>query len=176
MASAPDRPPLRRSAILASVAAVVLAVVGIALVIWGWPMTSPTHVAAVRWAMVPITLSVLAPVTQMAAVRQVWRRGVAWLYATLAVAFLAGFVWMVVSIASGGDSLLPAALAWTGLGIAFVHLAGIAVAQEVRTVRWEQEQLDTDDGLSDEPAVPVEVLRGEDAPDDHRTETDQERP
>lgn len=130
-------PPLRRNAMVAAGLALVLVVIGMWMVVAGWPMETPGQLALMDLAQLPMSAAVLVAIVQMTVERRLWRREprvrFAAVFAPGAVLFLVGLVMLVVAFALPARDLVGPAqlLIWSGLGLAFVYLAVDSVRREL---------------------------------------------
>ena len=67
-------PPLRRNAMVAAGLALVLVVIGMWMVVAGWPMETPGQLALMDLAQLPMSAAVLVAIVQMTVERRLWRR------------------------------------------------------------------------------------------------------
>jgi hypothetical protein len=130
---------------------VLLVLLGIWMVIAGWPMATPAQTTLLDLAQLPMAGAVLVGIVEMTWTRRLWLRSpkaFTGVFGPAAVALLLGLVLVVVAYRtplhsySGTGQLLI----WVGVGLAFVYLAVDSLRREVtdpRTLLFEE--LDDED-------------------------------
>lgn len=114
------------------------------MVIAGWPMQTPTQVALLDLAQLPMAAAVLVSIVEMTWARRLWLRSRTVFVAVFGPAsfcLLLGVVLVAVAYGTGlpysGTGQL---LIWVGVGLAFVYLAVDVLRREVtdpRTLLFE---------------------------------------
>lgn len=135
----------RPSLIAAIAVSVALVGVGFWMVIAGWPMSTPTQVALLDLAQLPMAGAALVGIVEMTWARRLWLRSrtvFVGVFAPAAVALLLGVVFVAIAYGTGlpysGTGQL---LIWIGVGLAFVYLAVDSLRREVsdhRTLLFEE--------------------------------------
>jgi hypothetical protein len=143
----------RPSLIAAIAVSVVLVGVGFWMVIAGWPMETPTQVALLDLAQLPMAGAALVGIVEMTWARRLWlrsRKVFVGVFAPAAFALLLGVVFVAIAYGTGlpysGTGQL---LIWIGVGLAFVYLAVDSLRREVsdhRTLLFEELD-DSKDGV-----------------------------
>jgi hypothetical protein len=142
----------RPSLIAAVAVSVGLVGIGFWMVIAGWPMQTPTQVALLDLAQLPMAAAALVGIVEMTWARRLWlrsRKVFVGVFAPAAFALLLGVVFVAIAYGTGlpysGTGQL---LIWIGVGLAFVYLAVDSLRREVsdqRTLLFEE--LDDKDGV-----------------------------
>jgi hypothetical protein len=121
------------------------------MVVAGWPMETPTQIALLDLAQLPMAGAVLVGILEMTWTRRLWLRSpraFAGVFGPAAFALLLGLVLVVVAYRTSLRSYSGTGqlLIWVGVGLAFVYLAVDSLRREVtdpRTLLFEE--LDEDD-------------------------------
>ena len=121
-------------------------VLGFWMVVAGWPMQTPSQIALLDLAQLPMAGAVLVGVVEMTWTRRLWLRSpkaFAGVFGPAAFALLLGLVLVIIAYGtslraySGTGQLLI----WIGVGLAFIYLAIDSLRREVtdpRTLLFEE--------------------------------------
>lgn len=125
---------------------VLLVLLGIWMVVAGWPLETPTQNTLLDLAQLPMAAAVLVGIVEMTWTRRLWLRSpkiFAGVFGPAAVALVLGVVLVAVAYATSVDSYSGTGqlFIWIGVGLAFVYLAVDSLRREVtdpRTLLFEE--------------------------------------
>lgn len=147
---------ISRSALVCSVVAAILILLGVWMIVTGWPMSTPVEVLLMDLAQLPMSAAVGVGIVQLTWSRRMWIRSpkAFWtIFTPAAIATGIGLVLLVIGVLGPRGLVGPAqVLIWIGVGLAFTYLAVDSLRREVNEARpflMSRVSDDSDDGIDD---------------------------